>query len=207
VRFNQLLAELREALTITTKGNLTKAILLLAAILAVALSLSFLLLHLFPEEELKEFAAAGYGAVFLVTLVSSLSVVMPIPGTVAVIAAAARPELNIALVALVASIGGTLGEISGYLVGYGGRAFIAPEHSERYQTAERLMRRRGGLAIFLFALIPFFIFDFVGIAAGVFRYPVKKFLLFAWLGRLPRSLIECYAGAGLLNFILDHLPF
>ena len=117
------------------------------------------------------------------------------------------PQRNPPLVALVASIGGTLGEISGYLVGYGGRAFIAPDQSERYQMAERWMQRRGGFAIFLFALVPFFIFDFVGIAAGVFRYPVKKFLLYAWLGRLPRSFIEVYVGSSLLDAIMDHLPF
>lgn len=40
------------------------------------------------------------------------------------------------------------------------------------------MKRYGGLAIFLFAFFPLLIFDFVGIAAGVFRFPLRKFLLF-----------------------------
>jgi len=44
-----------------------------------------------------------------------LTVLIPIPGTVVVIAAA--QIWNTALVALVASIGGSLGEISGYLEG------------------------------------------------------------------------------------------
>jgi len=205
MRFGQFLHELRDAITVPTKGSLIKAILLLLAILVVALGLSFLLHHFFSEEELERFAEYGYLGVFLVTLVSSLSVVLPLPGTVVVIAAAGI--WNTPLVALVASIGGTLGEVSAYMVGYGGRAFIAPEQSERYQATERWMKRRGGFAIFLFALIPFLIFDFIGIAAGVFRYPLKKFFLFTWLGRLPRSLIEVYVGVPLLDFILDHLPF
>jgi uncharacterized membrane protein YdjX (TVP38/TMEM64 family) len=205
VKFSEFLTELRDALTVPTKGNLIKAILLLLSILVVALGLSFLLHHFFSKEELERFAEYGYLGVFLVTLVSSLSVVLPLPGTVVVIAAAGI--WNTPLVALVASIGGTLGEVSAYMVGYGGRAFIAPEQSERYQTAERWMKRHGGFAIFLFALVPFLIFDFVGIAAGVFRYPLKKFFLFTWLGRLPRSFIECYVGAPLLDFILEHLPF
>jgi uncharacterized membrane protein YdjX (TVP38/TMEM64 family) len=205
VKFRELLTELRDALTMPTKGSLTKAILLLLSILVVALGLSFLLHHFFSEEELKRFAEYGYLGVFLVTLVSSLSVILPLPGTVVVIAAAGI--WNTALVALVASIGGTLGEVSGYVVGYGGRAFIAPEQSERYQAAERWMKRHGGFTIFLFALVPFLIFDFVGIAAGAFRYPLVKFFLFTWLGRLPRSFIECYIGAPLLNFILEHLHF
>lgn len=205
MKVNLFLAELREALTMPTKGSLAKAILLLLAILVVAVGLSFVLHQFLPEEELERFAKWGYSGVFLVTLVSSLSIVMPLPGTVVVIAAA---EIwNTPLIALVASIGGTLGEISGYVLGYGGRTFVSPERSETYQKAETWMKRHGGLTIFLFALIPFFIFDFVGIAAGVLRYPVKRFLFFAWLGRLPRSLIECYIGASLLEAILDHLPF
>jgi len=199
------MAEMREALTVATKGSLAKAIALLVAILLVALGLSFLLHHFFPEEELERFAEWGYLGVFLVTLVSSLTIVLPVPGTVVVIAAAGI--WNTPLIALVASIGGTLGEVSAYLLGYWGRAFIAPEHSQRYQMAERWMKRRGGFAIFIFALVPFLIFDFVGIAAGVFRYPLRKFYLFTWLGRLPRSLIECYIGAGLLDYILDHVSF
>jgi len=205
VKFREFMAELREALTVSTKGSLLKAILLLVAILLVATGLSVVLYHYLPEEKLEQYAEHGYLAVFLVTFVSSLSIILPVPGTIVVITAAGI--WNPPLVALVASIGGTLGEISGYLVGYGGRAFIAPDQSERYQMAERWMRRRGGFAIFLFALVPFFIFDFVGIAAGVFRYPVKKFLLYAWLGRLPRSFIEVYVGSSLLDAIMDHLPF
>lgn len=209
MRFDGLLGELREAITIPTKGSLAKAILLLVAILVVAVGLSSLLHFFFPEEELKRFAEYGYSGVFLVTLVSSLSIVLPLPGTVVVLAAA--DVWNPLLVALVASVGGTLGEISAYLVGYGGRAIIAREQVERYRAAEGWMRRRGGFAIFLFALIPFLIFDFIGIAAGVFRYPLKKFLIYTWAGRLPRSIIEIYVylwfGAPLMEWILKHLPF
>jgi len=209
VKFKEFLTELRDAITLPTKGSLTKAILLLTAILVVALGLSLLLRHFFTEEDLKQFAEYGYLGVFLVTLVSSLSVLLPLPGTFVVLTAA--DIWNPALVALVAGIGGALGEISAYILGYGGRAFIAPEKAERYKQAEAWMRRRGGFAIFLFALIPFLIFDFVGIAAGVFRYPLKKFLFFTLLGRLPRSFIEVYVylwfGVPILEWIFEHLPF
>jgi uncharacterized membrane protein YdjX (TVP38/TMEM64 family) len=209
MKFSELLAELREAITLPTKGNLAKALLILVAILVVAIGLSSLLHFFFPEEDLKQFADYGYSGVFLVTLVSSLSIVLPLPGTIVVLAAA--DIWNPLLVALVASIGGTLGEISAYLLGYGGKAFIVREHTERYLAAEGWMKRRGGFAIFLFALIPFLIFDFIGIAAGVFRYPLKKFLIYTWAGRLPRSLIEVFAyiwfGGPLMEWILEHLPF
>jgi membrane protein YqaA with SNARE-associated domain len=192
-----------------TKGSLSKAILLLICILIVAGGLSLLLRHFFTEEDLRQFAEYGYLGVFLVTLISSLSILLPLPGTVVVLAAA--DIWNPALIALVAGIGGALGEISAYMLGYGGRAVIAPEQSKRYKQAEGWMKRRGGFAIFLFALIPFLIFDFMGIAAGVFRYPLRKFLFFTLLGRLPRSFIEVYVylwfGVPLLEWILEHLPF
>jgi len=205
VKIGLFLGELREALTMPTKGSLLKAVLLLAAIVVVAVGLSYVLHVVLPEEELKRFAQYGYSGVFLVTLVSSLSIVLPLPGTVVVVAAA---EIwNTPLIALVASIGGALGEISGYALGYWGRAVVGPEQTDKYRLAQRWMQRHGGVAIFLFALVPFFIFDFVGIAAGVLRYPLRRFLLFAWMGRLPRSMIECYLGASLIEAILDHLPF
>ena len=209
MKFKRFLAELRDAITMPTKGSLSKAIFLLISILIVAVGLSLLLRYFFTEDDLKQFAEYGYLGVFLVTLVSSLSVLLPLPGTVVVLAAA--DIWNPALVAIVAGIGGAIGEISAYMLGYGGRAVIAPEKSERYKQAEMWMKRRGGFAIFLFALIPFLIFDFMGIAAGVFRYPLKKFLFFTLLGRLPRSFIEVYIyiifGVPLLEWIFEHLPF
>lgn len=197
--------ETREALTIATKGSIWKALLVLVLIFLAAVGLYVLISYFFPEEQLEQYAEYGYSAVFLVTLISSLSVVLPLPGTVVVLAAA--KIWNPWLVALVASLGGTLGELSGYGLGYGGRAVFSLDKGERYEMARDWMKRRGGFAVWLFAFIPFFIFDFIGVAAGVFRYPVHKFLLYAWLGRLPRSMIEVAIGAPLLGWFSDRLPF
>lgn len=208
MKLKEFMAELREALTMTTRGSLVKAILLVVVLIILAIGLSALVGHFFPSEEefetefVPRYKDYAYLAIFVICLVSSLSVLFPVPGTVLWLLLVEILDLNCALAGFVASIGGTLGEISAYYVGYGGRAFIAPEHSKIYQMAERWMKRRGGLAIFLFALVPFLIFDLVGIAAGVLRYPLRKFYLFTWLGRLPRSLIECYIGVGLLDYIL-----
>ena len=68
MKFDGLLTELREAITMPTRGSLTKAILLLVSILVLAVGLSILLHHFFPEEELKEYAEYGYLGIFLVTL-------------------------------------------------------------------------------------------------------------------------------------------
>lgn len=213
MKFKEILSELRYALTIPTKGSMVRAVLFLVAICILAVGLSALIGLFFPSEEefksefIPKYADYAYPAIFIITLLSSFSIVFPVPGTVLWVLLVKHLELNFVLAAFLAAIGGTLGEITGYYLGYAGRAVIAPSQFEKYKTAERWMERYGGWAIFLFAFFPFLIFDFVGIAAGVFRYPLKKFFLFAFLGRLPRSLIEAYAGVAILDFVLDHLPF
>lgn len=63
---------------------------------------------------------AGYTGAFIVNLVGSAAVVVPVPGLFAV-CAAATPEfgLNFLLLALAGAAGSTIGELSGYLAGYG----------------------------------------------------------------------------------------
>ncbi len=152
--------------------------------------------------DLEGMAGYGYVGVFLATFLSSTTIIFPAPGMVVVIFAAAM--FNPAWVAIVACLGGSLGEFTAYLVGYGGRIAIGQEYSERYKRAEDWMRRYGSVTIFVFALVPFLVFDLVGIAAGTLRFPFWKFLLAALAGRLPGAFVMAYLGW----WILPHfLPF
>lgn len=149
---------------------------------------------------LEEFAPLAYLVVFVVTLLSSATILFPAPGVAIIMVVAAK--WNPAIVALVASVGGTIGELTGYYAGHVGRRIIVTEYRKRYEQAVSWMDRYGFWAIFLFALVPVFIFDLVGLAAGALRLPVWKFLLACWGGRIPRSLIEAYVGAGILPLVL-----
>src|SRR3990172_1702018 len=62
------------------------------------------------------------------------------------------------------------------------------------RQVERWMQDRGGLVIFLFALIPNPFFDFIGFAAGSMDYPVRRFLVFCALGKAVKFLAIAYAG-------------
>ncbi len=77
---------------------------------------------------------------------------------------------------------------------------IGEKYSEGYQKAELWLRRNGSLAILLFALLPVLVFDLIGLAAGASRYPLWRFVLFCWIGRLIRSLLEAYLGWGAFGF-------
>ena len=211
MKFREFLAELRDALTVPTKGSLVRAILFLVALLVIVVGLSFLISYYFPSEEefktefIPRYGKYAYPAIFLICLLSSLTIFFPAPGTVLWLLLVKFLQLNKVLAGVVGSIGGTLGEITAYYVGYAGRAIIAPQYSQRYQMAERWMRRYGGITLFVFAFtwLPF---DVAGLAAGSVKYPIGKFLLFCWAGRLPRHIIEAYAGVSLLDLMLKHLP-
>lgn len=138
-----------------------------------------------------EFKEYKYLGAFLVGFITTITIIFPIPGIAAIVAIAADPSLNWALVAMAAAVGGSIGESTAYLAGYGGTVVIAPEHSRWYKRAEKWMGHYGGATIFIFSLtwLPF---DIVGIAAGALRFPFWKFLLATLAGRLPRSILECY---------------
>ena len=101
------------------------------------------------------------------------------PGLVLLFALGA--SFNPILVGLTGAAGGAIGELSGYVLDYSGTAFI--RNTRLYLKAEDWMKRLGSVAIFLFALVPFLHFDLAGIAAGVLRFPIWKFLIACGLGK------------------------
>lgn len=145
---------------------------------------------------LKQYDVLAYLIVFGITFLSSCTIVLPAPGSAIVIAAASI--WNPVIVALVAGVGSTLGEITGYYAGYIGEKIIINEQNPTYQRAVKWMGRYGIWTVLFIAAIPVIMFDFVGLIAGAFRIPLWKFLLACWVGKTPRSFLEAYIGAGVL---------
>ena len=169
-----------------------------AFILILALSVALFSLarsHL----DLRDLLVYGYLGVFLINLACAATILFPIPGEVMNITAGAT--LNPLLVGLIASGAATVGELTSYYAGYLGRKVILSGYSERYKKAESWLHRYGNFAVFIFALLPILIFDLLGIVAGSLRFPLWKFVLFCWLGRLIRCLVEAYLGYGIFSFI------
>jgi len=126
-----------------------------------------------------------YLGAFLISLIGNASVILPLAvlGGLTAIASTLLPATGVSgpiLIGLVGGLGAGLGEITGYLAGYGGRVVLAK--ARYYARVESWMRRYGGLTVFLMSLFPF-VFDVVGLAAGSLRYPFGRFLLYCWLGR------------------------
>ncbi len=138
-----------------------------------------------------EFEKVGYAGLGLTVLVASGGLVLPVPSLAT--ACAAGAFLNPLYVALVAGSAGAVGELTGYFLGYSGRGVLA--QNWLYIRMEGWMRRGGWLVLLLVALIPNPLFDVVGIAAGALRYPVWRFFIVVWFGKLGKFLVFAYACA------------
>ncbi|MCL7455304.1 MAG: VTT domain-containing protein [Anaerolineae bacterium] len=148
-----------------------------------------------------ELAAVGYSGIFLVSLLSSATIILPAPSLALVFAmGSALPPV---LVGLAAGVGEALGELTGYAAGFGGRAVI--EEQETYVRLRKWMARRGGITLLFLSVIPNPFFDLAGIAAGTLRYPLWRFLLVCWLGKTIKTTLVAWAGAQSLQIIKPFL--
>ena len=142
----------------------------------------------------------GYPGVFLLSFLGSVSMVLPVPGLLSLCGAGAL--LNPYVAGILAGVGESIGELSGYAVGYGGKA-VVQEHA-LYRRVRVWMGRRGALVIFLVSLIPNPVVDVVGIAAGATRFPLSRFLGIVLVGKVLKGLsiaYACHAGFQLLPWL------
>jgi len=156
-----------------------KATSLLTLILAIAITIGFFILFRYYPETIRRFENYGYLGAFLISLISSATVILPAPGLILLIGIGSAS--NPVLVGLLGSIGGSIGEMTGYMLGRGGRGFA--KNNKWMLRAEGWMKKRGFLTIFLFSLIPFLPIDIAGIVAGALHLKVWKFLLACFLGK------------------------
>jgi uncharacterized membrane protein YdjX (TVP38/TMEM64 family) len=150
------------------------------------------------RERVDEFAAYGYPGIFLVMLMANATVIIPAPGVAVVFAMGSI--FNPILVALAAGTGGAIGELSGYLAGFSGQAIV--ENTNIYNRVSPLVQKYGAWAILVLSAIPNPFFDLAGIAAGVAKIPIWKFLLFCWVGQIIKMAMFAYAGAYSIDWLV-----
>lgn len=184
--------------------NWSQLAVLVIFLVAFSLGLGYLLNSIWGNDKLSlgEFAWLAYLIVFGVTLLCSLTIIIPVPISASIILAAAT-SLNPLLVALSASIGGVLGELSGYYAGYLGNKIALAEHMIGYKQIAGWMHRYGAWAIFFLAFQVILPFDIGGLIAGASRMPMRKFLPPLWAGKFLKYIIICYTGSELAQL----LPF
>lgn len=164
---------------------------LAALLLVIAVSVAIFVL---PDEQAELLEAYGYPGIFLLSILSNATVLLPAPGLLVVFSMGAH--FHPLGLALAAGSGAAIGELSGYLAGFSGQAVI--EDSRIYERMVAWMKRNGSLTVLLLAFLPNPFFDITGIAAGALKMPLRQFLLWVWLGKIGKMLLVALAGAGLI---------
>lgn len=174
------------------QGWLKKRIVpLLTLILTIAITIGlFYFSNRYPGK-VEALGAYGYIGFFIVSLISSASVILPVPGVLILFPLVAT--LNPLLVALAGSTGGIIGEITAYMAGYGGRGVT--DSGRLQERTERWMKRWGTWTVFAFATIPLLPFDIAGLVAGALHYPFWKFMIVGWVGKSLKFIALAYAAA------------
>ncbi len=162
---------------------------LLALILILGISIGLFYFAWRSPDNFKQFTNYGYLGFFLVSLLTSITIFLPMPGILLVLPLVST--LNPLLLALSGAAGGTIGEISGYMAGLSGRGIALPGRT--YQRIDGWMKKWGSWAVFIFAAVPFFPFDVAGLAAGAMRYPLWKFLLIGGAGKIIKYIVFVFA--------------
>ena len=169
-------------------------ILRVASLLAV---IAIVILVYRLSDRAQQLAVYGYPGIFLITLLSNATVFLPAPGVAVVFAMGA--VLNPLAVAIAAATGAAIGELTGFFAGCSGQGLV--EKSAAFERIYPWVDRFGGLAIFAFAALPNPFFDVAGVAAGMLKLPLHKFLPACWAGQLVKMLLFAYAGASSIDWL------
>ena len=140
----------------------------------------------------------GYLGVFIISFIGSVSVIFPVPYTLAIFVLGS--VLDPFFVAVSGGLGAALGEFSGYTLGYYGRKIVNKERRRKMDFMAKLFCRYGSITIFLFALTPL-PDDLLFIPLGIMRYPFLKAFVPALLGKMVMTFILAYSGQQSIELI------
>lgn len=167
-----------------------------AAALAFVLILTALLF--LYRDRASLLASYGYPGIFLLSVVTNATLILPMPGVAITFAAGA--VFNPLWVGIIAGLGSTLGELTGYLAGFSGQGVV--ERTALYERLEAWTADHGQWAILVLAFVPNPVFDLAGAAAGALKMPLPQFLFFAAIGKSLKMVAFAYAGAQSAEWVL-----
>lgn len=180
--------------------------LLIGGILAIALIATSLFFALgLGTDDLERW---GYGGLFLITLLRSASVIIPMPGGGIVFAAGGllEPAFGIPapiLVGLTAAVAESFGELTGYGAGVGGSTMITKRRL--YKRVKGWIDDRPFSTVLAMSLFPSPLFDVAGLAAGAARVPIRKFYPALLIGKAIRGIAVAtmgYYSIGLIDRLI-----
>ena len=163
--------------------------------MSLALAILISVLIFLNRDKLGDLENYGYLGIFLISILGNATIVLPVP--VILTAFLGGGIFNPLVVGVVASLGATIGELTGYMAGISGRGLI--ENKGKIEKVKNWMSKHGLWTLFVLAVIPNPLFDLAGIVAGATRIPVYKYLIVVWLGKLIKFLAFSFLGAGVFQ--------
>ena len=175
------------------KNRLILRAILLVLVLAITVSLFIY------REEVRKLSHFGYWGIFFISVLTNATLILPLPGVI--FTSAMGAIFNPFWVAFAAGCGATVGEITGYLAGYSGQVIV--DRRNWYERLTVWMKKYGNITIFLMALIPNPMFDLAGMAAGMLKMPLARFLFWCLLGKMLKMVVFAYSGLSIFQLIVQ----
>jgi membrane protein YqaA with SNARE-associated domain len=166
---------------------------------ALLFSLGVTIVIFLYRDRIAQLSSYSYLGLFVISIIGNATVLLPVPSLAATFVAGG--VFNPVLAGVVSGAGMAIGELSGYLAGYGGTAIVGTRDLERFQRVQSWMQRHGVLTIFALSVIPNPIFDLAGIAAGMSHFPIGHFLMACFLGKTVKGLALALVGARSLPWL------
>lgn len=148
----------------------------------------------------------AYGGLGILVGMFLESSILPIPSEI-ILVTAGLIGFSPVDIAIWGSIGSTLGAIVGYYIGLkGGRPFVDRFGKYFFVTpslvdrAEKKFNKHGGWTILVSRLIPFIPYKVFSITSGILRFDLKTFIIFTFIGSVPRCFILGWVGSELIKY-------
>ena len=141
----------------------------------------------------------SYLGVFAISLIGSMSIIVPIPYTFIILTLGMK-GMDPLLLTVAGGVGSGVGESSGYILGYYGRTVISEKQQRKMDYMMRIFDRYGPLMIFLFALTPL-PDDLLFIPLGILRYKFVNAFIPCFFGKLLMCFILAYGGQAYYNIL------
>jgi uncharacterized membrane protein YdjX (TVP38/TMEM64 family) len=182
-----------------TPSKVSKLWLTVARILSILVVIGLTIFIYSVRDKAEDLAIYGYPGIFLLSFMTNATVFLPAPGIAVVFAMGAI--FNPVYIALAAGAGGALGELSGYLAGFSGQSII--ERTNIYHKYHTWIQKTGFISIVILAVLPNPFFDIAGVAAGILKMPIFRFLLAVWIGVTIKMFLFAWIGSTSLSWFLD----
>lgn len=170
----------RDRLRLTLKRVPWRPLLSLAGTIALTLILIAVPL------DVTHWGLLGYLGAFVLTLLSSATILIPSAALATALKLGAVETLNPLLVGLVSGIAAGIGESTGYIAGRSGAELARVQERPTYQRIAAWVERRGVLTVFVLAAIPLPLIDLAGLAAGATGMSFWRFELACLAGKITR---------------------